>query len=166
VVQVGLSFQRSVPMIVQSICLSIIISIALFTDLKSRKIPNYLTLGGALIGFIINGLTAGLSGIQASALGWILGLALLLIPFFLGGMGAGDVKLMAAIGAWMGTAFVLQAMLWTALVGGVIAGFYLLRQWRWMGVSFFKIKTFIPYGVAIFIGTVVELLRINGYQPF
>ena len=75
---------------------------AVVCDLRTRRIPNVLTLGGAALA-LVAGLTAGgASGLAQAVGGWLLG-AILFFPFFaLGGMGAGDVKLIAALGAWLG----------------------------------------------------------------
>ncbi|HVC34467.1 MAG TPA: prepilin peptidase [Chloroflexota bacterium] len=91
------------------------------TDLRSRRIPNAITLGGALLGFVVNVALHQQQGALSSLGGWALGVALLAIPFILGGMGAGDVKLLALAGAWGGPAFALYTFLCGAIVGGIIA---------------------------------------------
>ena len=68
-------------------------------DLRARRIPNALTFGAAIAALIASTWSGGLAGAQTSLLGWLLGLALWLPFFALGGMGAGDVKMLAAIGA-------------------------------------------------------------------
>ena len=76
-------------------------------DLKTRRIPNYLTLVGALGGLGFQLGYHGLPGLLDGLAGLGLGFILLLGPYLLGGMGAGDVKASAALGAWLG--------LWRAL---------------------------------------------------
>jgi prepilin peptidase CpaA len=101
--------------------------IAVATDLRSRRIPNALTLGAALAAFGFAAIAGGPSLLLASAEGWALGL-LLWLPFYaLGGMGAGDVKLLAALGAWLGPAAVLRVAIYGAIAGAVLAVFVALR---------------------------------------
>jgi prepilin peptidase CpaA len=90
-------------------------------DLRSRRIPNALTLGGAVAGLAANVMVHQVPGALTSVSGWAAGVALLAIPFALGGMGAGDVKLLALAGAWGGPEFALHTMLFGAVVGGMIA---------------------------------------------
>lgn len=98
-------------------------------DLRSRRIPNVLTLGGSLVGLGANVAVHQAPGVVTSLTGWAVGVALLAIPFILGGMGAGDVKLLALAGAWGGPEFALYTMLFGAVVGGVIAvGALLVNQ--------------------------------------
>lgn len=94
---------------------------AVYTDLRARRIPNALTLPLCLVGLALNGVLLGLDGVASSIQGWLLGLALLLPLFLLRGMGAGDVKLMAALGALKGPEFVYFTCLWAAVFGGVVA---------------------------------------------
>ena len=90
-------------------------------DLHSRRIPNALTVGAALAAMIVSAFTGGVSGMGSSAAGWAIAAALWLPIYALGGMGAGDVKLMAAIGAWLGPANIIYAVLYAAIAGGVFA---------------------------------------------
>lgn len=147
-----------------SILVAAVVTVALFTDLKERKIPNWLTFGAAFVGIAINTVFYGFEGLGASLLGWIVGVALLVIPYLMKGIGAGDVKLMGAIGALMGIHFVFYTMLWTALAGGLISIIYMLfhRQilYVWIATRTTSGK-FVPYGIAIFAGTLVQLLRMN-----
>lgn len=107
------------------ICCTLIgLVLAVVWDLKTRRIPNWIILfllGSALILNFTEGSVWGRSGA-----GFALGLALLFIPFALGGMGAGDVKFLAGIGALWGPKFVLATALIGAVVGGIIALGYLL----------------------------------------
>ena len=94
---------------------------ATVVDIRSRRIPNELTATMAGVGI---GLAAtGLSGVSlvGSIAGLALGLALMLPGHALGATGAGDVKLMAAVGAIVGPALVFSAFLFTAIAGGVLA---------------------------------------------
>lgn len=94
---------------------------ACITDLKTRRIPNLLTIGaaGGALGF--HAATAGWSGLGAAAAGWVVGLAVFLPFFALRGVGGGDVKLVAALGAWLGPGQVLWVAAWSAMAGGPMA---------------------------------------------
>ena len=96
-------------------------SVACVTDIRSRRIPNVLTFGGAVAGLLFHTFYSGGAGFLSSAEGWVVGVAVLFIPFALGGLGAGDVKLLAALGAWLGPMEILRAAMYTALAGGVLA---------------------------------------------
>lgn len=95
--------------------------VACIFDLYHRRIPNALTFGAALAAIVIAVLTHGVSGLTTSLSGWLLGLAIWLPIYALGGMGAGDVKLMAAIGAWLGAGDAFYAALYAGIAGGVAA---------------------------------------------
>lgn len=92
--------------------------VASVTDLRHRRIPNSLTLSAAVVAVGFHAATDGLSGAGMSIAGWAAGVALFFPLFALGGMGAGDVKLLAALGAWLGP----QRALWTALYGSIAGG--------------------------------------------
>jgi len=155
-------------------------AIATFTDLRSRRIPNWLVLPFLLLGVGVSAWMHGWHGLSQSGGG--IGLALLAFgPFFLmGGMGAGDVKLCAAVGAWIGPWQMMIALILTALAGGVLVfcwaiwgGFLkellqgtsdLLRVWRKKesepageldALSPSK-KRRMPYAPAIAIGTMLS----------
>ena len=91
------------------------------TDLRSRRIPNALTFGAAALGLAWHLYTAGLGGLWFSFAGWLVGGLIFLPLFALRGMGGGDVKLMAALGAWVGTATVVWVALYAAVAGGIFA---------------------------------------------
>ena len=90
-------------------------------DLRTRRIPNALTFGAAAAGFLFHGLFSGLAGFGWSVAGWAVGLLLFLPLFLLRGMGGGDVKLLAAIGAWIGPGTVIWVALFASIAGGVFA---------------------------------------------
>ena len=94
--------------------------VAAMVDLRSRRIPNVLTFGAAAAARIVAGMMSGPSALAMSGGGWLLGLALWLPIYALGGMGAGDVKLLAALGAWLGPAAVLYVALYAAVAGGLL----------------------------------------------
>lgn len=92
-----------------------------WTDLRSRRIPNWLTVPALLIGVAANTVVSGLSGLKASLLGAGLGLALLLPFVLLRSLGAGDWKLAGALGAFTGPARLIDLLLGSIAVAGVMA---------------------------------------------
>ncbi len=101
-------------------------------DLKTRRIPNYLTFGSALAGLLVQAWLHGWAGLAAGGEGLALGLGLLIVPYLLGGMGAGDVKALAALGAWLGPSQTLFLFIYMGLAGGLLAlGAIIFRKlWR------------------------------------
>jgi prepilin peptidase CpaA len=98
-----------------------IASIACVTDLRTRRIPNVLTFGAALAGLLYQFATGGIDGLGQAAAGWLVGAVVFILPFALGGLGGGDVKLLAALGAWLGPGDALWLALYTGVAGGVMA---------------------------------------------
>lgn len=98
-----------------------VLAVATFTDLRSRRIPNWLVLPFLLAGILASGWMHGRHGIGQSFAGLGLGLLIYGLLFWMGGMGMGDVKLCAAIGAWIGPGQLLIALVITGIVGGVMA---------------------------------------------
>ncbi len=102
---------------------------AVVSDIRTRRIPNWLTAGMAAAGF---GIAAG-GGVVTPAqagLGMLGGLLLMLPGHLIGATGAGDVKLMAAVGALVGSGSILSVFLYTAIAGGVFAIFVAVRRGR------------------------------------
>jgi prepilin peptidase CpaA len=99
-------------------------------DIRTRRIPNDLT--AAMVGVGLGLAATGTSGITvaASFAGFFLGLALMMPGYALGATGAGDVKLMGAVGAIVGPALVVSAFLFTAIAGGVLAVIVATRRQR------------------------------------
>jgi prepilin peptidase CpaA len=95
--------------------------VAAATDLRSRRIPNWLTVPGMLIGFAANATLGSWSGLKASLLGATVGLALLLPFVLLRSLGAGDWKLAGALGAFTGPSLLVNLLLVSVLVAGVMA---------------------------------------------
>lgn len=94
---------------------------AALVDLRTGRIPNALTVSMAASGVTLAAIGASGISIAASATGFVMGLLVMLPGHLLGATGAGDVKLVAAVGAVVGPANVLMAFLFTALAGGLIA---------------------------------------------
>jgi prepilin peptidase CpaA len=104
--------------------LFIALGVAAATDLRSRRIPNSLTLALASAGLlqaVLLPARAGGIGLGGSAAGLALGLLVPFVFFAINALGAGDVKLLAAVGAWVGPHPILIIMLVAAIIGGVLA---------------------------------------------
>jgi prepilin peptidase CpaA len=98
----------------------IVVTFATITDLHSRRIPNWLVFPYWLAGIVVQGVLFGWHGVVQSLAGAGVAIGIFGGLFMLGGMGAGDVKLCAAVGAWIGPVRMLFALIFTALAGGVI----------------------------------------------
>jgi prepilin peptidase CpaA len=96
-------------------------AVACLFDLRSRRIPNALTLSAAVAALCFHAAQNGLPGAGLAIVGWLAGAALFFPLFALGGMGAGDVKLLAALGAWLGPYHALWIALYASIAGGVLA---------------------------------------------
>jgi prepilin peptidase CpaA len=114
--------------IVYDSLLAAVLAISVITDIKSRKIYNKILLPAWLAATMLHTVQGGWHGAVLSLAGSAIGFALLLIPYLMGGMGAGDVKLLAVVGAVKGTSFVLNASLGMALLGAVLAFYVMLSR--------------------------------------
>ena len=156
-----------------------VLGVATFTDLRSRRIPNWLVFPFWLTGLVVSVWMQGWHGLGQSLGGALLGFVIYGVLFWMGGMGAGDVKLCAAIGAWVGPHQLIFALVITSMVGGVMVfcwalcgGFLkelftgasnLAFGWKDRGgvrdpemVIANPLKRKIPYAPAIAIGTLVS----------
>jgi prepilin peptidase CpaA len=98
-----------------------VLAVATFTDLRSRRIPNWLVVPFMVAGLLISGIRGGWHGLAHSFGGLCLGLAVYGVLAVMGGMGMGDVKLCAAIGAWIWSQQLFIALVLTGIAGGVMA---------------------------------------------
>lgn len=157
-------------MVFINMILFITLAISFVSDVKGRTIYNAVTLPSISIGIITHTMTNGWDGFLFSLLGSLTGFGLLLIPYILKGMAAGDVKLMMAIGALKGSAFVFGSFFYIAIIGGIIALIILITK-KDLGNTLKRLfvsaqfKTLdsldkheyhhaFPYGVAIVLGTI------------
>lgn len=129
-------------------------------DIWRRNISNWIPVAALVAGFGWHLYAQGWRGLGAAALGAIGGFAIFLLFYLLGGMGGGDVKLMAGFGAIIGTSRLLEASLWTAILGALLAVAVLavafLRQ-QISGNKFERPKA-IPYAPAITAGVWLSLV--------
>ena len=159
-------------------------------DLRCHRIRNIWTLGGASLALLLHLTSGGIDGLMISLFGLLTGLGLFL-PFYLfGGMAAGDVKLMAAVGALLGPELALSAIAFTLIVGGIMGMGYLfirgeLGRWlnRWNSVlaNFWITRSIsagylppeadevagqrFPYALAIATGSLIAVVLLGGHAP-
>jgi prepilin peptidase CpaA len=109
--------------------LSLVIGLAAsIEDLWHRKVSNAIALAAFVSGIVARALLFGLPGVGDGLLGSVIGFAVFLVFFLMGGMGGGDIKLMAGFGAILGKDLIWVAAIMTALVGGLMALVYLIVQ--------------------------------------
>lgn len=149
-----------------------------YYDVRYRRIPNRIVLVALISGLITNAVFSGWRGIAASIMGCIFAFGLMLLLHLFGAMGAGDVKLFAAVGAVIGTQMVLPTFAVVVLTGGILAILSVLRVGNLretaarVGYIFYSVlftwrvpryalptdkSLTIPYGVAITIGSLISL---------
>lgn len=153
-----------------------------YTDWKRRKIYNAVLIPSLVGALAWQWMQGGMAGLAAAGGGFLVGGALLIVPFITGGLGAGDLKMMAVVGAWQGMLFTLEAVLLGMIAGGLMSLIVLLRQKQLAGLlsnilsgfitliySLGRINPFprlepnqragaIPYGIALAGGTILALL--------
>lgn len=103
------------------VLVALLVLVAGIYDIRVRRIPNWLVLPALLAGFALNTFLYGLAGLRYAALGFGLAVLIYMPLYMLRGMGAGDVKLAAALGAFVGWRNWLLIFLLTGAVGGVLA---------------------------------------------
>lgn len=158
-------------------------------DFKTRRIANKKVFFLLLTGFLYQMTLLSYSGIFTSLMGLFVGFALLFLPYRLGAMGAGDVKFLAAIGAFTGSKSVIMIFLISAVIGGVYSVLAMIRQGTFRksiqgikhrlvyaacaqklpneGIIQFSEKSVtIPYGVSLALGTVGYLFWGGGFYAF
>jgi prepilin peptidase CpaA len=159
--------------------LSSVLLVAAVIDGWKLKVPNWITFPLVFGGWAYSTATFGWEGLLWSMVGTGVGLLLLLPAYAIGGMGAGDVKLLAGVGAWVWATTTLYAFCVSAIVGGVIAIAMVVvkRDWHYHSTKFWTIVTeildirdpgtlaaiaaerkstmlLLPYGIPIAIGTI------------
>lgn len=157
-----------------------IAAVACAIDVRQRRIPNWLTAGAAVSGLLYQALAGDLAGLGLGVAGWLVGVAIFFLPFALRGLGAGDIKLLGALGAWLGPYDIIWLSLYTGVAGGVLALIvalakgYLRRAVRniWLLLMHLRVEGVRPlpemtihhgtgpklaYGVAIFAGAMVTV---------
>jgi len=166
--------------IIPYLLLIVVLIIAAIYDLLFHKIPNWLTYPAIFIGILYYISIKGIEGFLFSIGGIAVGIATLVIPYLLGGTGAGDVKLLGAVGGLLGPKGVFVAFILTSIVGGIYAlilliyhGYFkdIIKRYGSMLKAFIFTKRFIYipsshkkekpklcYGVAIALGTIIFIV--------
>jgi len=139
----------------------VFIALCVAFDLRSRRIPNALSLAGILVGVGLNLANAGLPGGLQSAAGFGVAIVLLLPAFAVGGIGGGDVKMMGALGAMLGTRLLVAGLICGMMAGGI---FMLVHLWR-MGRMREKLDATRGMVVAAVSGRSIDPLRNPARDP-
>lgn len=124
---------------VNVIVVLVAVAITAVTDVWKFKVYNALTLPLLFSGLIYNGFTGGTSGLVASLVGALFGFGVLLTFYLTGGMGAGDVKLMAGVGAWLGMPQTYYVFIISSFAAGVYA-LYLVFAHRKAAETWLNLK--------------------------
>jgi prepilin peptidase CpaA len=161
------------PQILLLVPLAVIIA---YYDVRYRRIPNPFVLATLVSGLAMSAISGGLHGIVGSITGCAIGFVLMFMLHVFGAMGAGDVKLFAAVGAVMGAHLVLPTFLMVILTGGVLALVSVIRNGALVTTMHRVLQIFvgllpgwempkfavpadrrntIPYGVAITLGSII-----------
>lgn len=106
---------------VSTLCALAVGCAACFTDIRSRRIPNALTFGAAGAAVVFHTVAPEGAGLLSAVAGWFVGALIMFVPFALRGLGGGDVKLIAALGAWLGPANAMWLGLYAGVAGLVMA---------------------------------------------
>ncbi|MFL5761828.1 MAG: prepilin peptidase [Thermomicrobiales bacterium] len=120
---------------VLQVLILVVVSIAVVTDIRRRRIYNVLTFPTMALGIVLNTALHGGAGLLLSVMGLLLGATIFFIPVAAGGRGAGDLKLLAAVGALGGPVFVFWCAIFTSMVGGLFAVAVLLYKRRLVSVA-------------------------------
>lgn len=108
--------------------------IASATDLWKFKVYNALTVPTLVAGLVASTWLGGLAGLSSSLLGGALGFGLLIGFHVVGGVGAGDVKLLAAIGAWLGPQLTFEVFVASSLFGGAYSAALVIARGGWLAL--------------------------------
>lgn len=103
------------------LALAAVVIAAAASDLKTGRIPNWITVPGAALGLALHAYHGGIQGAILSLAGAALGLGIFLVLYLAGGMGAGDAKLFGAVGAIVGPQALVWVFIFTGLLGGIAA---------------------------------------------
>jgi prepilin peptidase CpaA len=112
------------------ICALVIATVGAVKDVRGKRIPNWLTYSGLLAALVVRAGLGGWAELKNGLAGMAFAGGIFLLLFLLGGMGGGDVKLMAAVGAWVGFAQAGVLLIISALAGGLLAAGYVLVHKR------------------------------------
>ena len=155
--------------------LGAVLMIAVYTEVRENRIPNWLTLAGMSLGLLI-GYWSGQPAFWSHLGGLTIGFGVMFFVYLLGGVGGGDVKLMGAVGALMGANLIVPTLFYAAYLGALLGllmliwrkDFWMRMVWSLQRLAFWQKPTgekpakpapiAVPYGVAIAVGCLVTLL--------
>lgn len=160
--------------------LVVVLVVAAYTEIRERRIPNWLTFSGIALGMGISALN-GSSAFWSSVAGFSIGFGFLFVFYVFGGIGGGDVKLMGAAGALMGSSLIQPAVVYTAFIGAFLS--LLMLVWRkdfWLRLrqGVLRLKFWakppngkdepsapiaVPYGIAIVAGCLLAIVVSSGH---
>ena len=145
--------------------IGVLLVVALFYDLRWRRVPNWLVLTSLLLGLALSVASNSVDGAWFSFFGVLVALAFFLPPYLFGWLGAGDVKLFCALGVLLGPWGTVLAALYTALAGGVVVMCWAIYQIRFIEAQQCKVANILaikncPYVLAIFVGSLVAVAQI------
>ncbi len=129
------------------------LSVAVYIDMRTMTIPKWVTVSMALAGIIYYGITLGKEGVMFSVQGLLLGFLILLIPYLAGGIGGGDVKLLAAVGAMKGPYFIFFLTVFLSIAAITVTTIVLIREkrfvstWRYCFHYFLHILSRLTFGI-------------------
>jgi prepilin peptidase CpaA len=141
-------------------------SIAAVIDVRSRRIPNWVSGAALLVGVLVHAWQDGLNGVLLALTGAALGLAILLPLYVIKAMGAGDVKLLLGVGALVGPHLLVSIAVYAAVAGGLMSAYVLVRRHRLLAFvndivvlrqAPARSGATAPYGVAIASGVYLSL---------
>lgn len=174
-----------IPISCQILAAAVVVTAAVY-DVRFRRIPNWLTVSGFVAGFALNVVLFGLEGFVVSGAGALLAMMLYLVLYMLRAIGAGDVKLMAAVGAIVGATAWIGICLASAIAGGILAVGLLVKRGR-LFETLFNVQLIVaelahfraphrsysaidvrntqalrmPHGISIAVGTVLYLCLLH-----
>jgi prepilin peptidase CpaA len=163
------------------IFLTVVLIIATINDIQFQRIPNWLTYPAMIVGTAYHSMVNGFEGFLFGVEGIVVGMVVFIIPYLMGGMGAGDIKLMGVVGGFLGPKEVFIAFLFAGIIGGIYAlgilifsgnlKFTVKRYWAMLKLFILTRNImYIPpspnemnprlcYGLAISLGTLLSLFR-------
>jgi prepilin peptidase CpaA len=131
--------------------------LSVWTDIFYKRIPNLFTYPAMIVALSYHLITNGAGGLLFGASGLMVGIGLWIVPHLMGGMGAGDTKLMGAVGCILGPKGVFIASVLTALFGGVYAVFIILINGRYQYIKDFLLRQWITVKACLYTGHFVMI---------
>lgn len=124
------------------VCVAALTMVAAVTDFRSRRLPNWLTVPALAAALLTHTIMNGFTGLGFSLLGFASGFGVLLILWLIGGAGGGDVKLMSALGAWLGATLTWRVFLASTAIAALATAAMLMAGLLSRGFGFVKRRYF------------------------